>query len=371
MQVTPTPEPRRSLSRKFLGSPVIGALLTPNPVDRYLELLNPAWTLDEIRAEVVEVRRQTPRTVTLVLRPNDNWKGFAAGQHCGLTLELNGVRHTRFYSPASSALSPERLVEFTVTVKPDGVLSNHLRDNAHPGMIVGLSAAEGSFVLPDRRPSKLLLIGGGSGITPLMSMLRTLVDEGHKGRVDFIHYARSSKDLLYDDELKSIAADHPNVNFTRIVTRKKAQSTGGHFTRRQLASIVPDFAKATTYVCGPPTLIDAVEKVYEKDGLQKRLRTECFAPPVLEIPAGEVSGTIKFETSRVEVENDGRSMLEQAEGAGLSPKYGCRMGICHNCDCRIEEGTVRDLRTGEIKVMKDEYVQLCVNAPVGDVQIEI
>lgn len=371
MQVAPGSTSRLRLGRKILSSSVVGALLTPNPIDRYLELVNPAWTLDEIRAEVVEVRRQTPRTVTLTVRPNDNWQGFESGQHCGLTLELDGVRQTRFFSPASSARSADGLVEFTVTVKPEGILSNHLRDNAQSGMIVGLSEAEGDFVLPARRPSELLLIGGGSGITPLMSMLRTLTDEGHKGRIDFIHYARSAEDLLYEIELRQIAAQNPNVNVTRIITRDKKQSPGGHFSRKQLLANVPDFAKATTYVCGPPTLIDAVEAVWKKDGLEKRLHTECFAPPKLEIAAGDVSGTINFEVSHVEVENDGRSMLEQAEDAGLSPKFGCRMGICHNCDCMIDEGTVQDLRTGEIRAMKDEYVQLCVNAPVGDVQIQI
>lgn len=371
MQVAPKSASRLRLGQKILKSSVVTALLTPNPIDRYLELVNPAWTLDEIRAEVVDVRRQTQRTVTLTVRPNDNWNGFEPGQHCGLTVELDGIRQTRFYSPASSALRSDGLVEFTVTVKPEGVVSPYLIDGAQRGMIVGLSKAEGDFVLPSRRPSKLLLIGGGSGITPLMSMLRTLDDEGHKGRIDFIHYARSTDDLLYEIELRQIAAQNPNVNVTRIITRDKKTTPGGHFTRKQLLSITPDFAKATTYVCGPPTLIDAVERVWKKDGLEKRLHTECFAPPRLDIPAGDVTGTINFEVSNVEVKNDGRSMLEQAEDAGLSPQYGCRMGICHNCDCLIDEGTVLDMRTGEIKVMKDEFVQLCVNAPVGDVQIKI
>lgn len=371
MQVATGSATPSRLGRKILSSSVVSALLTPNPIDRYLELVNPAWTIDEIRAEVVDVQRQTPRTVTLTVKPNDNWKGFEPGQHCGLTLELDGVRHTRFYSPASSTKRKDGLVEFTVTVKPDGILSNHLRDHAHSGMIVGLSEAEGDFVLPERRPARLLLIGGGSGITPLMSMLRTLTDEDHKGKIDFIHYARSSEDLLYELELRQIAAQNPNVNITRVITRGKQPAPSGHLTRRQLQSIVPDFAKATAYVCGPPTLIDAVEAVWKKDGLQKRLHTECFAPPVLEIPAGEVTGTINFEVSNVEVENDGRTLLEQAEDAGLSPNHGCRMGICHTCDCKIEEGMVRDLRTGEIKSMQDEYIQLCVNAPVGDVQIKI
>lgn len=371
MQVTPKSAAPTKLGRRILKSSFVGALLTPNPIDRYLELVNPGWSVNDIRAEVTEVKRQTPRSVTLTVRPNQNWQGFEPGQHCGLTIEIDGVQQTRFYSPASSAHRKGGTVEFTVTVKPEGIVSPHLLEHARSGMVVGLSRAEGEFVLPAKRPAELLLIGGGSGITPLIAMLRTLGDEGHKGKVTFVHYARTADDQLYDKELREIAKRHPNVSVTRVLTReKRAGAPSGHFTRSQLKAIEPGYAKAATFVCGPPALIDAVENVWKKDGIATRLHTETFAPPVPEFQ-GEAQGTIEFAGSQVKIDNDGRSLLEQAEQAGLTPEYGCRMGICHNCVCHMKEGTVRDLRTGQIKTIVDEDVQICVNAPVSDVKIEL
>ncbi len=97
------PTPVRRLGRRVLGSGLLEALAAPHGVDRYLELIRPSWSLSEARAEVVEVRRQTGDSVTLTLRPNENWQGFSTGQFVRLTVEIDGVRQTRCYSPACSA----------------------------------------------------------------------------------------------------------------------------------------------------------------------------------------------------------------------------------------------------------------------------
>ena len=183
-----SPPPVRRLGRRLLGSGLLEALAAPHGVDRYLELVRPSWSLHEARAEVIEVRRQTADSVTLTLRPNENWKGFRTGQFVRLTVEIDGVRHTRCYSPACSEHAPDR-IEITVKAHPEGLVSGFLNRAARPGMVVGLSAADGDFVLPADRPERLLLISGGSGITPVISMLRTLCDEGHAGAVTFVHYA--------------------------------------------------------------------------------------------------------------------------------------------------------------------------------------
>ena len=178
----PTTPPSRGLSRRLLGSPLLEALAAPHGVDRYLELIRPSWSLHATRAEVVDVRRQTSDSVTLTLRPNENWQGFSTGQFVRLTVEIDGVRHTRCYSPACSEHAAGGALELTVSTHPEGKVSRYLRDHARPGMVVGLTPADGDFVLPDARPEHLLLISGGSGITPVMSMLRTLCDEGLPGR---------------------------------------------------------------------------------------------------------------------------------------------------------------------------------------------
>jgi ferredoxin-NADP reductase len=189
------------LGRRLLGSSLLEALAYPHGVDRYVELVRPLLVKRDVRAEVSGVRQQTPKSVTLTLRPNENWRGQLAGQFVWVTVEIDGVRQTRPYSPAGSQYTAPGALELTISTHPEGKVSRYLRDVARPGMIVGLSQAEGEFVLPHPRPERVLLISGGSGITPVMAMLRTLCDEGYSGEIGFLNYARSSELALYSSEL--------------------------------------------------------------------------------------------------------------------------------------------------------------------------
>jgi len=367
-----TARPNR-LARRLLSSTLAEALTTPHGVDRYVELVRPAFSLRDVRAEVLAVRRATDRSVTLALRPNDNWQGFRAGQFVRLSVEVDGVRHTRTYSPASSAHAGD-LLELTAHAQPGGAVSPFLRASAQPGMVVSLSQAEGDFALPDERPRELLLISGGSGITPVMSMLRTLCHEGYRGPIAFLHYARDEHDVAYARQLAELAAGHANVRLLRGFSRRPdAGELHGRFNRQHIHAAGIDPAEALTFACGPTALVEAVSTTWAEDSLDARLYVERFAPPAPAPvdPDGVVAGSIRFARSGREAASDGATLLQQAEAAGLTPKSGCRMGICHTCTCRKLEGAVRDVRTGEISTAPDELIQICVNAPVGDVTLDI
>lgn len=361
-------------ARRLLGSPLVEALTTPHGVDRYVELVRPAFSLREVRAEVVAVRRATARSVTLALRPNANWQGFRAGQFVRLSTEIDGVRHTRTYSPASSAHARD-LIELTAHAQPNGAVSPFLRAAAKPGMVVSLSQAEGDFALPDERPRALLLISGGSGITPVMSMLRTLCHEGYRGPVAFLHYARDEHDVAYAHQLDELATGHANVRLLRGYSRRPGGGElNGRFAREHLAAAEIDPSEALTFACGPTGLLDAVRTIWAQDGLEQRLHVEQFtapAPAQVDPDQEVVAGTLRFARSGVEARSSAAPLLDQAEAAGLTPQSGCRMGICHTCSCRKLEGAVRDVRTGEISTAPDELIQICVNVPVGDVTLDI
>jgi len=171
----------RSAARRLLRSSLLDVLVGPHGIDRYLELILPTSTVYDARASVQAVRRQTARSVTLTLRPNAAFQGFRAGQFVRIGVEIDGVRRTRTYSPASSERA--ELLELTVTAHPDGLVSRWLCEQLAPGAIVHLDEASGSFVLPDPRPERLVLISGGSGITAVLSMLRTLCEEGFDGEL--------------------------------------------------------------------------------------------------------------------------------------------------------------------------------------------
>jgi ferredoxin-NADP reductase len=362
--------PPRGLGRRLLHSRLVEALAYPHGVDRYVELIRPLLLSRDVRAEVTAVRHQTPKSVTLTLRPNENWRGFRAGQFLGVSVNVDGVRLTRPYSPAGSEHAPAGALELTVSTHPEGRVSRCLRDHSRPGMIVGLTQAQGEFVLPDPRPERVLLISGGSAITPVMAMLRTLCDEGFQGEIGFLNYARSRELALYDPELRKLAQRHEGLRVARGFTRARGSQLAGRFSREHLSAVISDHAPAATFVCGPPALIDAVRSVWAKDGLPEPA-VETFTPPVLSFDTDGAEGMVSFAVSGREAANSGLPLLEQAEDAGLAPDHGCRMGICNTCSCRKRTGTVRNVISGALSSAGEEQIRICVSVPVGDVALDL
>jgi ferredoxin-NADP reductase len=360
----------RGLGRRLLRSSLLEALAYPHGVDRYVELVRPLLVKRDVRAEVTAVRYQTPKSVTLTLRPNENWRGFRAGQFVGITVEVDGVRLRRPYSPAGPEQAPGSELELTVSTHPEGRVSRHLRDHARPGMIVGLTQARGEFVLPNPHPDRVLLISGGSGITPVMAMLRTLCQEGFAGEIGFVNYARSRELALYDRELATLALRHEGLRVARGFTRARGPELTGRFCREHLRAVISEHADAATFVCGPPALIDAVRSVWAKDGLPEPA-VETFTPPALAFDTDGAQGVVRFAVSGHEAANSGLPLLEQAEDAGLAPDHGCRMGICNTCSCRKRTGTVRNVISGATSSAGEEDIRICVSVPVGDVALDL
>lgn len=346
-----------TLSRRVRRSALVGILTGPHGVDRYTEVYDRTWTVDDARAKVVAVRKQTPRSITLTLQPNDAWQGFSAGQHINLTVEIDGRRRTRCYSPANAEGSP--VIELTIGRHDGGLVSQHLYRHAAPGMVLGLDSVGGDFVLPAVLPNRILLISGGSGITPVLSMLRTLREANFDGEVAFLHYARNPEEAAYATEL----AATPGVKVLHSYTRSDRGDLTGHFGPDHLAAAMPN--PDAVFVCGPPALVSAV-----KD-LLPGARSESFVPPAIPAPTEVSGGTVAFAESKVDVVDDGRSILEQAEAAGLNPTSGCRMGICHTCTRKKISGPVKNLITGAVSTDPDENIEICVTAPCGDVQIDL
>lgn len=348
-----------AITRRVLSSDLVALLTGPHGVDRYTELLEPTWTAGDARAKVVGVRRGTARSVTLTLAPNAAFATLPvlkAGQYLTLAVEIDGRRHTRCYSPANAEGS--RLIELTISRHDSGLVSRHLYDHAHIGMVLGIDSVGGEFVLPGRPKGRLLFISGGSGITPVMAMLRTFALRGPDVEVAVVHYARNAADVSYRAELEALPFP---VHYS--YTRSESGDLKGHFGPDHLAAVLPE--PDAVFVCGPTALVDAVREhcttVY----------SETFQPPVFDLPESPSGGRITFSQSGVEVEDDGRSLLDQAEKAGLNPESGCRMGICHTCTRRKTSGVVRNLTTGAVSTAPEEDVQICVSVPVGDVEVAL
>lgn len=330
----------------------------------WLDQLHPTWSPREIRARVVEVVTETPDARTFVLRPNRHWTGHLAGQYTTVEVEIDGVRHRRCYSISSAPSDPR--VAITVKRVAGGKVSPWLHEHVRPGHVLRLGPAAGDFVL-DRDPvtaaAPLLLLGGGSGITPLMSIIRDLVDRDALRDVVIVVHARRRDDVIFGRELEAIAARHAGL---RLLVHLD------DFDEARLARLVPDFAARTTMLCGPAGLMARVERMWADAGATARLRREQFAAPPLTVPAPGAPIAIRLAASARTVAAGGAgTLLEQLERAGERPPSGCRMGICQTCKCRKRSGVVENLRTGAISSDPDEDIQLCISRGRSDLELAL
>lgn len=368
---TATPLPPRM--RRVLSSPLVEALAVPHGVSRYLELVNPLWSLDETRALVTDVTRESHHTVTVTLRVPDDYR-HRAGQYLRFGVEIDGRRRTRSYSISSSARRGDGHVTITVKHMPDGLVSGHVNTALRPGTVVTISAPDGELTVPDRPDRPVLLLSGGSGITPVMSILRTLVDAGHDGAVALVHYSPTLAEVPFRAELEALDAAHDHVTVLLVPTDEPhpdPDGLSGFLDDTHLARLPFDHHDAITRACGPLGLTDSVTERWEAAGLDAHLRIEAFEARPIAADPDAATGTIRFAASGASADNDGRTLLDQAEGAGLQPEAGCRMGICQSCVTVKHCGPVRDVRTGDVSMEADEPINLCVNVPLGDVDIDL
>jgi len=346
-------------------------LTTPLHPDDYLRLLNPLWSARELRGRVEEVIPETDDAATLVIRPGWGWRyDHRPGQYVGIGVQVDGKFQWRSYSVSSPPLRKGRTISITVRAMPEGLLSAHLVKGLAPGTIVRLALPEGDFVLPDPPPASMLFLVGGSGITPVMAMLRTLDRRSQtNGRAMpdvVLHYSSPNEDrMIFREELSALEERHDGLKIHRLHT-----DVDGMLDLADLASICPDWRERETWACGPGPMLDAIEAHFEEAGLEERLHLERFS---LELGGeGGEGGTITFQNSGKKTEVDGATtILEAGEEAGVGMPYGCRMGICHTCTLTLVSGTVRDLRNGDEYGQPNEQVQTCVTAAVGDCTLDI
>lgn len=335
-------------------------------IDDLLAQVHPTWSLGRLKARVLEVVAETPAIKTFVLRPNRHWPGFRAGQHVGVEVEIAGVRHQRRYS-LSSAPDPERIAAITVKRHPGGKVSNWLHDHLRSGDTLTLAAPAGSFVLPNPLPTRLLMLSAGSGITPLMAMLRSVARSVRALDLDFVHVARRREDAPFASELDGLAARIAGLRVHRYPSAEL-----GRFTPIALARRVPDYDERSTFLCGPGEFMKIVRSHFAERGLAGRLSEESFG--ISNGVPSAADGTYDVRCARSErlfTATGAMPLLVAAEQAGLRPRYGCRMGICHSCTCLKRSGAVEDVRTGAVSSEPDERIQLCVSRARTDLTLDL
>ncbi len=344
------------------------SMFTPLLPDDYLELINPLWSTQELRGRIERIKRETDDAATIVIKPGWEWEGHEPGQYLRIGVVVNGVHHWRAYSLTSDPGRPDGCISITPKLVPEGKVSPHFVREAHPGSIVRLGGVEGVFTLPDPLPEKLLFISAGSGITPIMSMIRALDARGELNDVVLLHSARNPNDVIFGAELRRIHERNDGFRLHEQLTDEM-----GRMGPEDLDELCPDWKEREAFISGPAELLDALDAHWDEHGDCDKLHMERFQPVAGEGDAEQGDGgTVKFLDSDIEAESDGsKPILVAGEDAGATLPYGCRMGICHTCVGKLCSGQVRDLRTGKVSGSEGEMIRTCVNAPEGAVEIAL
>jgi stearoyl-CoA 9-desaturase NADPH oxidoreductase len=364
---TPAIAPRRPLLKRLART-----LVAPGAFDFWASRLHPTWSWDRPLARIVARKAESSDTFTLLLQPNRHWGGFLPGQHLNIGAEIDGTVVTRSYS-LSDAPRADGQIAITVKAIPGGKLSQHLCQTAKRGDVLTLGPAFGDMTLPVKAEGAWLFLAAGSGITPLMAMIRAQAVQGMPMPIALAYWARSRDELCFVDELRTLAARQPNFRVDFIVTRDADASDcrHGRIDALSLSAFAPDLHQRRVFACGPDGFVAAARTLTAARAVA--FHAEAFTPPPrvdIDTEGGHVQLTLAASGRRLTVPR-GESLLTALEAAGLKPASGCRMGICNTCACGKREGITRHLHTGTVEHEPVSALRLCVNSANSDLILDL
>lgn len=351
-------------------SPVVrriaGMIAKEDWLDFMLAHVNPMLTLNRVLARIIAIHQETPDIKRFILAPNGHWQSFVPGQYVPVRVMIEGAWHERCYSLVSAPSASS--IEIAVKRQPNGKVSNWMHDTLKTGDVIELGTVGGEFVLPESLPEKLLLMAGGSGVTPIYSLLVEALSRKPDLDIVVMYYVNTDQDLAFAREMQALADKHPAL---QLHVALASAGEAGRFSMQQLGAVVSDVGERLTYLCGPQGLMTAVSKAWGELGIAGQLRQELFGPA----PAGPAdvgnAMPITLRRSQQVVLNTQLSILESAEAAGVRPAYGCRIGICKTCSCTMVSGSVRDKITGAIDDAPNSQIRICVSEPLSPVTLDI
>ncbi len=344
---------------------LIARATTPLLPDDYLHLINPLWSARELRGRIVSVTKETADTATVEIETGWGFShSYHPGQYVGIGLQVEGRWHWRSYSLTSIGESVHKRITVTVKANPDGFLSAHLVDGVLPGTVIRLAPPRGDFILPNPAPDKLLFITAGSGITPVISMLRGLRARGERPDIVHVHSAPTRDDVIFLAELEELSEGAEHYTLDLQLTREM-----GKVDITDLNTRVPDWKERSAWACGPVKMLDEVERVWQHRGIEENLHIERFA--IARTDKGGEGGKVIFAKSGKSAEIDGATtLLEAGENLGIQMPFGCRMGICQTCVVPLTEGYTRDLRSGDER-REGDRIQTCISTVSGECTLDL
>lgn len=312
-----------------------------------------SWTGTLLVSKIFE---ETPQVKTFRLTDPSGGKlpfNYLPGQFVTVTVTPEGLPVKRSYTIASSPTKRD-YCEITVKHEAHGTVSHYLNTQVHEGELLQLVGPSGKFTFTGEEAGSIVLIAGGVGITPLMSVIRFLTDRSWKGDIYFFFGCWSEENIIFREEIEYLEKRYPNLRVTTLLEEpqdsasKKGYLTG-RVTKEILDERVPEIASRRVHICGPPPMIDAVKQMLDELHVPKEnVCTEIFVgklpAPKSETLAPEDAGKTAVATfarsRKTAVLTPDKTTLEASEEAGVNINYSCRVGTCGICKTKLLAGKV-------------------------------
>jgi ferredoxin-NADP reductase len=350
---------------------LVSPFVSPQVFDFWASRFHPTWSWERPLARIVGRSEASADAVTLLLAPNRHWRGAVAGQHLLIGARIDGALVTRSYS-LSDAPRADGRIEITVKAIAGGKLSGYLHQRARIGEVLELGPAFGEMTLPERADGARLFLAAGSGITPLMAMLRAQAAQGLPQPLTLLYWARRREELCFVDELRALAAEHANFHVRFLLTRQEPRAgdeDAGRIDADLLARHAGDLSERAVFACGPGGFVESARAL--ADGAARSFASEAFTPPPRGDSEDGYAEVVLARSGRSFQLPRGESLLTALEAQGLQLPSGCRMGLCNTCACGKSAGATRHLHTGQVHAEPASALRLCVSAPAGDLVLDL
>lgn len=349
--------------------------------------------------QVAEIFEETTQVKTFRFIDPDGGKlpfTYLPGQFITVTISPKGVPVKRSYTIASSPTIRD-YCEITVKHEEQGTVSNYLHTMVHRGELMQINGPSGNLTFTEPDADSIVLIAGGVGVTPMMSVIRYLTDRSWKGDIFFFFSVRDEASIIFREEILYLQKRHPNLHVHIIMDIAGGNDTQGFLTGRinkdMLTTYVPDLPARRIHICGPPPMMNAVKAMLEELQVPKEnVRTEIFggkpkpkeaatssvvAPsaPVATPSANDtkkLSACTFVKSRKTAVLPPGKTILEASEDVGVNIDYSCRMGTCGICKTRLLSGSV-SMEVEEALTKEDKaqnIILACQAKATSDVSVD-
>lgn len=358
--------------------------------------LQPFWSRNQPRLRLIARQALSEELVALQFAPNPAFKRQASwqgGQHVTLSVLIDGIYHQRSYSllglpqqPAwhgikSEATAPQAC-NITIAIKPQGLVSDYLAQQAAIGTIVDTTLPNGAFTLPQGQPNQplapLLFVAGGSGITPMLGLIAQALNIGHA--VTLLSYQRAP---VLEHHWAHIRQQYPHFSYHLVHTNDPTTYLAGtrHINAAVLHALGLPLSATKIFACGSPALLASLRRAadaitsQQTDGsvLRDNIKVEQFDnhPATDEQQDDSDTAQTVYLRSRQRSFVSRSTLLGSATQAGIALPYGCRQGICHMCRCNKVSGVVKNTQTGQLSHDGFEPIQTCISVAMTDVVLDV